>query len=189
MFRDIFFTGKEREILVPGTIKKGKIKFVQYGAESLPFDDDSFDIVFSYGAFEHIENIEAVLDECSRVVKPDGIIYILIHLFTSLSGGHDPSWFFPETDPPENTQPWGHLRKGTEIYKKNLDYSLNGYRLKKYREDFRRRVSVIEEYVDKEEGKSFLTENLANELKEFSREELLTTFVTFAAGKKEKTKC
>ena len=47
---------------------------------------------------------------------------------------------------------------------------------------------VIKEYVDKEEGKSFLTEDLAKELKDHSREELLTTFITSAAGKKEKTK-
>ncbi|MBU6461128.1 MAG: class I SAM-dependent methyltransferase [Bradyrhizobium sp.] len=44
-------------------------------AEKLPFGDGSFDVVFSYNAFEHFPNPEIVLKEALRVLGPDGIAY------------------------------------------------------------------------------------------------------------------
>lgn len=48
--------------------------FVVGDARFLPFLDDSFDTVFSYGVFQHFskDNVRASLDEIVRVLKPDG---------------------------------------------------------------------------------------------------------------------
>ncbi|HEY8560617.1 MAG TPA: methyltransferase domain-containing protein [Pyrinomonadaceae bacterium] len=48
--------------------------FLVGDARFLPFADDSFDAVFSYGVFQHFskENVRTSLDEVVRVLKPNG---------------------------------------------------------------------------------------------------------------------
>ncbi|MFC2083515.1 class I SAM-dependent methyltransferase [Bacteroidota bacterium] len=49
---------------------------VCYSGEKLPYDDQSFDLVASFSALEHVGNIEKqyhILAECSRCLKPKGI--------------------------------------------------------------------------------------------------------------------
>jgi SAM-dependent methyltransferase len=41
-------------------------------ADSLPFDDESFDLVFSDNVLEHLERPERVFSEIRRVLKPGG---------------------------------------------------------------------------------------------------------------------
>ena len=41
--------------------------------ESLPFEDNSFDVVVSLWVLEHLENPSKVFKEISRVLKPDGV--------------------------------------------------------------------------------------------------------------------
>ncbi|MBK8496718.1 MAG: methyltransferase domain-containing protein [Chitinophagaceae bacterium] len=38
----------------------------------MPFDNDQFDAVFSSEVFEHIFNLEEILPEINRVLKPGG---------------------------------------------------------------------------------------------------------------------
>ena len=46
---------------------------VQARAEALPFDDDSFDVIFSNQLLPWIEDLGAVLEEVSRVLRPEGV--------------------------------------------------------------------------------------------------------------------
>ena len=80
----------------------------QMNAEELLFPDEAFDIGVSIAVFEHIFNVPRAVFELSRVIKKSGIIYITIHLFTSLSGGHHLHWADPRKVPP-----WDHLRSHT----------------------------------------------------------------------------
>lgn len=54
--------------------------FVVGDARFLPFADDAFDAVFSYGVFQHFskENTRTSLDEASRVLKKNG--YLLVQM-------------------------------------------------------------------------------------------------------------
>jgi SAM-dependent methyltransferase len=45
-------------------------------AESLPFDDNSFDVVWSITVLEHIPNPEKALTEMRRVLRPGGLLYL-----------------------------------------------------------------------------------------------------------------
>lgn len=51
---------------------------VYYDGKTIPFIDNHFDSIFSSEAFEHIFNLEEILTELHRVIKPGG--YMLITL-------------------------------------------------------------------------------------------------------------
>jgi SAM-dependent methyltransferase len=48
---------------------------LEMDATRLQFQDESFDFVFSYNAFEHFSEPDKVLHECLRVVRTGGYIY------------------------------------------------------------------------------------------------------------------
>lgn len=55
----------------------------------LPFEDNSFDFVYSVSTFEHIGNVEGTLREVKRVLKPSGKFYTFFApLWTSVAGHH-----------------------------------------------------------------------------------------------------
>ena len=56
----------------------------QADAEQLPFDDGVFDIVYSYGVFQHTPDPAMALAEAHRVLKPGGELRAMIY--------HVPSW-------------------------------------------------------------------------------------------------
>lgn len=60
------------------------IEFKLCGAENLPFDNESFDIIFMFKSFHHIpvELMDKAIDEIQRVLKPNGLVYISEPLFT-----------------------------------------------------------------------------------------------------------
>lgn len=52
-------------------------------AENLPFEDASFDIVYSYGVLHHSPDTDRCLDEVYRVLKPGGTALIMLYNVTS----------------------------------------------------------------------------------------------------------
>ena len=49
---------------------------VFYDGVNIPFEDDRFDNIFSSEVYEHVNNIDNILDELRRVLKPGG--YMLV---------------------------------------------------------------------------------------------------------------
>jgi ubiquinone/menaquinone biosynthesis C-methylase UbiE len=54
-------------------------RFVLGDAEVLPFDDNTFDIVYSYGVIHHTPDIEAAAREIYRVVRRGGETRIMVY--------------------------------------------------------------------------------------------------------------
>ena len=54
-----------------------------YG-ENLPYLDNSFDFIVSYDVFEHVNDLEMVIDECSRVLRPGGSLLAVFTVFQPL---------------------------------------------------------------------------------------------------------
>lgn len=55
-------------------------------AESLPFDDDSFDRVYSWGVLHHSPDTERAFLEVWRVLRPGGVAKIMIYHSRSVTG-------------------------------------------------------------------------------------------------------
>ncbi len=58
--------------------------FTQADAERLPFCDASFDLVVSVGVLHHVPHIEAAIAEIHRVLKPGGVIILMLYHRNSL---------------------------------------------------------------------------------------------------------
>lgn len=62
---------------------------VDYDGVNMPFADQSFDIVFSWSAFEHVQEVDKVMAEVVRVMKNDGFAFIQVFpWFASRHGSH-----------------------------------------------------------------------------------------------------
>ena len=51
---------------------------VLYDGKKIPFSDESFDAVFCSEVFEHVFNLEEILDEIIRVLRKDGQMLITV---------------------------------------------------------------------------------------------------------------
>ena len=58
------------------TVSNGSVTTFQAFAESLPFPDSTFDIIYARQALHHFSNLSAGLAECSRVLKPKGRLLV-----------------------------------------------------------------------------------------------------------------
>jgi SAM-dependent methyltransferase len=85
------------EMLKIAKSRSDKIEFIQANAdERFPYNKDSADAVFLVDVIHHIVNYENLFNECSRILKPRGIIIIATDTeddFRKRSGIK----FFPET--------------------------------------------------------------------------------------------
>lgn len=65
-------------------VESAKYTLLTSDAENLPFDNGSFDIVYSWGVLHHTPDTHRAFQEAFRVLKPGGSIKAMIY--------HDPSW-------------------------------------------------------------------------------------------------
>lgn len=56
--------------------REKKLKVINANAVKIPFPDKYFDVVCSFKVLSHIEDINAVLKEVSRVTKPGGKLFL-----------------------------------------------------------------------------------------------------------------
>lgn len=53
-----------------------KLKFIRMDATSLPFENETFDVVASFETLEHVADCKAVLNEFKRVLKREGVLFL-----------------------------------------------------------------------------------------------------------------
>ena len=149
-------------VLNPKTLVCGSVSH-------LPFRNESFDLVTSVAAFEHFLDVPAVVAELHRVLRIGGLAWIGIHLFASLSGGHNFNLSeVPLRTIPEGIEPWDHLRKR----RVKFHVPLNEWRREQYVHLVGSRFKILNQYSVMREGEKFLTPAIEAELKDYSRDEL-----------------
>ncbi len=149
--------------------KAKRHRLVCGNVSALPFSNDYFDLISSIAAFEHFLDVPTVVSEMRRVLRTDGIAWINIHLFTSLSGGHNLNLTeIPLRHVPDGVDAWDHLRK------RQLKFTvpLNEWRMDQYVEEFTRHFQILKHYCLMREGEDLLTPDLEAELSGYSRDEL-----------------
>jgi len=145
---------------------------------------DEFDLIFSFNVLEHIVDVESTVRNINAALRPDGIGYVRIHLFPSLSGGHCPDWqyapgtLYPEWGVPTEVAPWDHLRES----RYPPDSFLNRMRLSEYRDIFRRHTAIVREDCERE-GVELLPHAPRELLLSYTEEDLTTAFVAFTFRK------
>jgi SAM-dependent methyltransferase len=153
---------------LPGRMAAART-LIRGDVSTLPFPDSAFDLVTSIAAFEHFLDVPTVIAELHRVVRPGGIIWICIHLFTSLSGGHNLSLAeVPLRSVPEGVDPWDHLRQR----RLPISVPLNEWRKDRYLEEIANHFEILDHYCATQEGEHLLTPEIERELADYSQEEL-----------------
>jgi SAM-dependent methyltransferase len=151
---------------------------------SLPYFDNTFDLVTSIAAFEHFLDVPAALAELRRVLRPGGVAWIRIHPFTSLSGGHNVSLTeIPLAHLPPGVDAWDHLRR-----RRLPPYiPLNGWRIGQYAAAFAAQFEILQQYCALREGAHFLTPAVQAELADYTADELTCGTYVMLARKSETT--
>jgi len=67
---------------------RSNIELIRVESETLPFTSESFDVVFLFDVIEHISNPGKTIEECDRVLKTDGILYVEFTPYYSITGHH-----------------------------------------------------------------------------------------------------
>jgi SAM-dependent methyltransferase len=143
--------------------------------------EEEFDLIVSNAAFEHIGNVGETLKEIKRIMKPKALLHVEIHLFPSLTGGHNVFWSNPDSKQVVlgKMPPWDHLRK--QQYP--IDTSLNRLRERDYYQLFSNNFKIIDWVTEYEEPENFLTPEISLELSEYQKEELLKRAIVVLACK------
>jgi SAM-dependent methyltransferase len=149
-----------------------RLPMVQGDAHALDWPDNTFDFVYSFSVFEHLDDPARCLDEAIRVLRPGGGFCISTHSYTSDSGAHDPRTFIERR---EGAAYWAHLRPAHQASVKPNAFC-NKLRLADWEEIFRRRCpGVVLEYKTAEHLVPELQRLRAQgELSNYTDQELLT---------------
>lgn len=91
---------RNEEVNVCGTFKE--LDVLAHG-DDLPFEDESYDYVFSSHVIEHMPNLWKAINEWIRVIKPDGYIIIVCPQRNALADDA----VLPLTE-------WSHIKKDYE---------------------------------------------------------------------------
>lgn len=156
---------------------------VRMDAARCGFANRSFDFVYSSACFEHLPDVDATLAEIDRVLKPEGVAEIEIHLFASMTGGHQPE-LYDHRVPPAGFPLWGHLLDPD--WKASL--FLNRWRERQFREAFAARFEVLDRIVTSRHGHQYLTRDIETRLaSQYSPEELSAESVLYVLRKSAPT--
>jgi ubiquinone/menaquinone biosynthesis C-methylase UbiE len=83
------------QLLTINGVERPEQVLIEAQAESLPFPDKTFDIVFNIAVLEHVSDINRALDEMLRVLKPGGLLIADIPNYHSWYEAHFDMFWLP----------------------------------------------------------------------------------------------
>ena len=156
-------TGTHREIsavdivdIRAARVKQSEVRFsIGDVCKRLPYEDNTFDLLFSINSFEHFEQPDAAFRELIRVVRPDGLLFLAfspiyyspwgLHASRRLGMPYPQLLFSPSTIQQyvdQNKEAIAHTY--SEFSDRNrISPYLNGYSLMQYRQIFNSQKPVL----------------------------------------------
>jgi SAM-dependent methyltransferase len=134
--------------------------------------EGTYDVLHSNATWEHVKDIDAANRSVAAALVPGGLAYIEIHLFPSLSGGHDLPWIVPGRTILGDVVPWQHLRDPAW----KAPVVLNRLRERDYRRSFESiaNLEIVDWRIEYTEGKDLLTPAIRAALPDYTDAELTT---------------
>jgi len=74
----------EKRLELHGATGLVETRLIPEGNNPLPFPDATFDYIHSSGVLHHVTDLNAVMKELGRVLKPDGVMRIMVYNYESL---------------------------------------------------------------------------------------------------------
>jgi SAM-dependent methyltransferase len=178
-----FFKTVGRRLIIAGPNREGWVKAtgvqqlkdpeIFYGdiCKTVPAEG-AFDLALSWSVFEHLSDPRAALLNMMRALKPGGVLFISLHLYTANNGHHDIRAF---TGQEASLPLWGHLRESTRHLINPSSY-LNEWRLDQWRALFNDVVPGWQEVLDMKNGyyQAQMRDEIRQELQDYTDEELFT---------------
>ena len=150
-------------------------------------DPGGYDIVMTWSVFEHVADPRAALQNVIDSLKPGGVLYISLHLWTCNNGHHDMRSF---TGSGDEIPLFAHLRPNTKHLLVDSCY-LNEWRIPQWREIFNELAPGHTEYLEKYEHedvyKPQLTPAMWDELSDYTEDELFTCNLVYRWKKPTKS--
>jgi SAM-dependent methyltransferase len=144
-----------------------------------------FDLIMSWSVFEHLPDPKKALENVVRLLRPGGVLYLSLHLYTSNNGHHDIRAF---TGQEEKLPMWGHLRESTRRQIQPSSY-LNRWRLFQWREQFSTLTPGFTEFLESHDHRlkygPRITREIQAELGDFTEEELFTVDAVYVWKKQD----
>lgn len=72
-----------------------RVSFIDGSAESLPFDNNTFDLVISLQVLEHVNSAKKVIQEISRILSTEGFAYISCENYLAFKEQHYQVFWLP----------------------------------------------------------------------------------------------
>lgn len=140
----------------------------------LKFPAGSFEAVICLNHLHQAPDVEGLLAEAARVLKPGGVLIAQLKPYASLSGAFSP----------DNPHSWSHLRPAAEVFPPNSTVSLNQWREPQHRaalEKFFR----LEQWQTEQDDQAVaqLTPEIRSELGDYSEAELTRRQIMVLARK------
>lgn len=99
--------------------KHHQMKYVNSGAENMPFDNGYFDIVSSLNSLDHVDDLELSIKEIKRIVKKGGAFLLIadIHSFPTVAEPSNFDWTIAKSFEPEFKVEFEKHFEGSNMYK------------------------------------------------------------------------
>lgn len=160
-----------------GTERLPEPRLIQGDIQKGPPRQNAYDVAACWAVFQHLSDPALAIQHMKAALRPSGVIYFHVHLYTSNTGHHDIRAF---TGGAGDLPPWAHLRPSTRGQVTPSAW-LNQWRLRDWRAMLDEHAPGYEEYRETydDTARPLLSPEIRAELAEFDDEELLTFEVFF----------
>jgi SAM-dependent methyltransferase len=104
--------------------------FFEYDQKTLPFMDQSFDLVFSEQVLEHVFDVDNYYREAARVLKKGGLAYFSFPHRMIPFDSHSRTWFIHFFPPWMRRYLFSMVKRDPDHYERELNFKTKGYHKK-----------------------------------------------------------